>query len=48
MILDRRKEKEMKTLSTVLNVVGIALDVAIAIMSIITIRHILTNRKVNQ
>ena len=35
----------MKTLSTVLNVVGIALDVAIAIMSIITIRHILTTRK---
>ena len=35
----------MKTLSNVLNVVGIALDVAIAIMSIITIRHILATRK---
>ena len=35
----------MKTLSTVLNAVGIALDVAIAIMSIITIRHILATRK---
>ena len=35
----------MKTLSTVLNVVGIVLDVAIAIMSIITIRHILETRK---
>ena len=35
----------MKTLSTVLNVVGIALDVAIAIMSIITIQHILATRK---
>ena len=35
----------MKTLSTVLNVVGIALDVAIAIMSIITIRYILTTQK---
>ena len=31
----------MKTLSNVLNVVGIALDVAIAIMSFITIRHII-------
>ena len=35
----------MKTLSTVLNVVGIVLDVAIAIMSIITIRHILPTSK---
>ena len=35
----------MKTLSTVLNVVGIVLDVAVAIMSIITIRYILTTRK---
>ena len=35
----------MKTLSTVLNVVGIALDVAIAIMSIITFRYILATRK---
>ena len=35
----------MKTLSTVLNVVGIVLDVAVAIMSIITIRHILATRK---
>lgn len=35
----------MKTLTTVLNVVGIVLDVAIAIMSIVTIRHILTSRK---
>ena len=35
----------MKTLGTVLNVVGIALDVAIAIMSIITIRYILATRK---
>ena len=35
----------MKTLSTVLNAVGIALDVAIAIMSIVTIRHILATRK---
>ena len=35
----------MKTLSTVLNAVGIALDVAIVIMSIITIRHILATRK---
>ena len=35
----------MKTLSTVLNAVGIALDVAIAIMSLITIRHILATRK---
>ena len=35
----------MKTLSTVLNIVGIALDVAIAIMSVITIQHILTGRK---
>ena len=35
----------MKTLSTVLNIVGITLDVAIAIMSIITIRHILATRK---
>ena len=35
----------MKTLSTVLNVMGIALDVAIAIMSIITIRHIFATRK---
>lgn len=38
----------MKTLSTVLNVVGIVLDVAIAIMSIITIRHILATRKEKQ
>lgn len=38
----------MKTLSTVLNVVGIVLDVAIAIMSIITIRHVLKDRKENQ
>lgn len=35
----------MKTLSTVLNVVGIVLDVAVAIMSIITIRYILATRK---
>ena len=35
----------MKTLSTVLNVVGIVLDVAVAIMSIITIRHIFATRK---
>ena len=35
----------MKTLSNVLNVVGIVLDVAVAIMSIITIRYILTTRK---
>ena len=35
----------MKTLSTVLNVVGVVLDVAIVIMSIITIRHILATRK---
>ena len=35
----------MKTLSTVLNVVGIVLDVAVAIMSVITIWHILTSRK---
>ena len=35
----------MKTLSTVLNVVGIVLDVAVAIMSIITIRYILVTRK---
>ena len=35
----------MKTLSIVLNIVRIALDVAIAIMSIITIRHILATRK---
>ena len=37
----------MKTLNTVLNIMGIVLDVAIAIMSIITIRHILTSRKEN-
>ena len=37
----------MKTLNTVLNIVGIVLDVAVAIMSIITIRHILTSRKEN-
>ena len=37
----------MKPLSIVLNIVGIVLDVAIAIMSIITIRHILTSRKEN-
>ena len=35
----------MKTLNTVLNIMGIVLDVAIAIMSIITIRHILATRK---
>ena len=35
----------MKTLSTVLNVVVIVLDVAVAIMSIITIQHILATRK---
>ena len=35
----------MKALCTVLNVVGIVLDVAIAIMSIITIRHIVAERK---
>ena len=35
----------MENLSTVLNVVGIVLDVAVAIMSIITIRYILTSRK---
>ena len=35
----------MKALNTVLNIMGIVLDVAIAIMSIITIRHILATRK---
>lgn len=35
----------MKTLSAVLNVVEIVLDVAVAVMSIITIRHILASRK---
>ena len=35
----------MKTLNTVLNIAGIVLDVAVAIMSIITIRHILATRK---
>ena len=35
----------MKNLSAVLGVVGIVLDVVIAIMSIITIRHILASRK---
>ena len=43
--LHQRKEKAMKTLNTVLNIMGIVLDVAIAIMSIITIRHILATRK---
>ena len=35
----------MKTLGAVLNVAGFFLDVAVAVMSIVTIRHILTNRK---
>lgn len=35
----------MNTLSTVLSVVEVVLDVAIVIMSIITIRYILANRK---
>ena len=35
----------MNTLSTVLNIVEVVLDVAIVIMSIITIRYILANRK---
>ena len=35
----------MKTLNTVLNIAGIVLDVAVAIMSIITIRYILATRK---
>lgn len=38
----------MKTLSAVLGVLGIVLDVAIAIMSIITIRHILSIEKENK
>lgn len=38
----------MKTLSAVLGVLGIVLDVAIAIMSIITIRHILSIGKENK
>ena len=35
----------MNTLSTVLSVVEVVLDVAIVIMSIIIIRYILANRK---
>ena len=35
----------MKTLNTVLNIAGIVLDVAVAIMSIITIRYILATEK---
>lgn len=35
----------MKNLSTVLNVVGIVLNVAIAVMSIITIGQILKSQK---
>ena len=35
----------MKTLNTVLNIAGIVLDVAVVIMSIITIRHIFATRK---
>lgn len=35
----------MKTLNTVLNIAEIVLDVAVAIMSIITIRHIFATRK---
>lgn len=35
----------MKTLNTVLNIAGIVLDVAVAIMSIITIRHIFATQK---
>ena len=35
----------MKNLSTVLSVVGIVLDVAVAIMSIITIDQILKSQK---
>ena len=38
----------MNTLSTVLNIVEVVLDVAIVIMSIITIRYILANRKEKQ
>lgn len=37
----------MKNLSLVLNVISMILDVAVVILSIITIRHILRSKKEN-
>lgn len=35
----------MKNLSTILSAISMVLDVAVVILSIITIRHVVTNRK---
>ena len=37
----------MKNLSTILSVISMVLDVAVVVLSIITIRQIAANRKVN-